>query len=79
MSNGSVSSAIEIDIVDHDDEIASLARMLAFARNTANDLGLDSTVYCLTMTLQSIFQHLKTEDPASFPLNDDFQLVTSRH
>ncbi|WP_143523709.1 hypothetical protein [Pararhizobium arenae] len=79
MARTSENATHEIGPEARDEDIASLARMIAFARNAAHDLGMDQTVYCLTLSLQSISQHLKSEDPNGFAAHEDFKLVMSRH
>jgi hypothetical protein len=79
MASTSGKDTLGLSIEARDEEIASLARMLAFARNAAHDLGLDQTVYCVTLSLQSISQHLKSEDTNGFSAHEDFELVMSRH
>lgn len=80
MSNVLARSAIALEnVVDHEEDIAALARMIRFAQNSAEDLRLKSTVYCLKMAMQALYQQVKAEavDPLAVP--EKFDVLPARH
>ncbi len=81
MSDTRTTNSIDLaDVSDmRDDDIAALARMIAFARNSAEDLQLESTVYCLTMALQSLHQQLRHEVHDEVNAPEKHEPALSRH
>lgn len=68
------------DVSDaREEDITALARMIAFARNSAEDLQLESTVYCLTMALQSLHQQLGHEVHDEVNAHEKREPAPARH
>jgi hypothetical protein len=43
---------------DRDEEIAALARLVTYARRTAEELGAESARHCLNMALKALLEEL---------------------
>jgi ABC-type Fe3+/spermidine/putrescine transport system ATPase subunit len=81
MSDGYTTNLIDLADVSEmrEEDIAALSRMIAFARNSAEDLKLESTVYCLTMALQSLHQQLRHEAQDELNTHDKKEPAPARH
>lgn len=80
MSNIIAHSAIDLEkVIEHEEDIAALARMIMFAQNSAEDLRLESTVYCLKMAMQALYQQVRADaiDPLAAPAKRN--LTPARH
>jgi hypothetical protein len=64
-------------------ELASLARMVAFVRRTAQELNVQLPTYCLGMALDAVIDEMKVAgiDVASIVAADDYptMIVTGYH
>lgn len=80
MSNVLAHSAIDLEkVIDHEEDIAALARMIMFAQNSAEDLRLESTVYCLKMAMQALYQQVRAEALDPHASHEKVNLMPARH
>lgn len=74
MTNAFSDSLIDLEtIIDREEDVAALARMIRFAQNSAEDLRLESTVYCLKMAMQALYQQVTTETAEPLAANEKFE------